>query len=210
MKFDNLLPTDWAYLAGFYDGEGAMSTTRQVRNGHSYFQVKFVITNTEFHLLASLQAQFGGVVYTHKTLAEAHHKRMHQWHMSAQADILPVLAGMLPYLRYKRKEVELAQEFFSSSYMTLPGKVMTMKERTRRYKIVKAIRAIPGRRCGFGRKVTEPPIRSLYIVFCHRCSKKFKRKTGNAVYCSALCRGLVRQAQYEAYNTSRNIRRRQK
>lgn len=141
-------PIQWAYLAGFYDGEGTITTTKQQRaDGVSYYQLRFVISNTSYEVLKSLQEQFGGSIHGHKP-TNTKHRKFFQWYMSSVEKTVPVLKGMLPYLRYKTQEIELALEFFKRIRQSNQGTKLTPQELMARIDLINKIRSLPGRRRG--------------------------------------------------------------
>lgn len=166
MFYLGLKDTDWAYLAGFFDGEGcvAIIETQRKRSrlsnraSYPYYQIRMVITNTDYLLLESLQQQFGGSIHIHCQTGERTSKQF-QWMLDSRRKSEPVLRGMLPYLRYKNREVELALEFLCGVKPNNGGLILTPKEVERRQRIVRKIRSLPGRRGGPPRQLPERALR---------------------------------------------------
>lgn len=99
-----------SYLAGFFDGEGTILITRRYdgnRGCRYYLSVR--IANTCLEILNDCQSVWGGYIYKVKR-AENHHKQAYCWYINvAKAEIF--LRDMLPYLRVKREEAEIALAF---------------------------------------------------------------------------------------------------
>lgn len=99
--------SDWAYLGGLIDGEGHISVV-QVRTG-KFTQQRLVITNTDLPLLVSVARQFGGKIYgtVSSIKGKSTRKGSFQWYCYGKL-VRAILAGVLPYLRGKKEEAELA------------------------------------------------------------------------------------------------------
>jgi len=138
---------EWAYLAGFYDGEGTVTATRQSRKNRWYYQLRFVINNTNYLLLEKLQKRFGGSVHSiSKIKNRPNWKRSYAWYATSKETCLPIFYGMLPYLRYKNEEINLAIEYWESMITPDPGKSLSDEEIYRRYRIIRSIKSLPNRR----------------------------------------------------------------
>jgi hypothetical protein len=138
--------TDWAYLAGFYDGEGTITATTQKRKDRDYYQLRFMVNNTNYELLRGLQNLFGGAIHVGSVMKDKPNwKQIYSWHAESKATCLPIFYGMLPFLRYKRREIELAIEYWEGVVPCQRGS-LSDNEIERRYRIVKDIQSLPGRR----------------------------------------------------------------
>lgn len=93
-------------------------------------------------------------------MAKKQWRAQYQWHVESREDILVLVNGMLPYLKYKHTEAGLTVEFFSGWVWERKG-ALGNEEAARREGIVKQIRAIPGRR---GRYRTGKPSRTPWKV----------------------------------------------
>jgi hypothetical protein len=119
--------TDWAYLAGFFDGEGTVSvgavtvpagmqkanplalgdgTRKQLR-------VRFTITNTYRPVLDTFAAAIGAGVFLH-TRQRGNRRLVHVLVTQKMASVRAALRGMLPYLREKRERAELVLRYIES------------------------------------------------------------------------------------------------
>ena len=91
--------TDRAYLAGIIDGEGSIGVLYDhplpfVRN-----RVSVVVVNTDQGLLDWL-SEIGGRI-SRSTNAM-------RWEVTARAEVIELLAAVIPYMRIKREVAELA------------------------------------------------------------------------------------------------------
>lgn len=104
--------TLYAYFAGAIDADGFISVQRSVKSsegGRIYYAARIGFTGTgEPTVQQLLKEAFGGSVYQH-TPANKAHKVWHVWlaegHQAAKA-----LRAILPHLRNKRRQAELALE----------------------------------------------------------------------------------------------------
>jgi hypothetical protein len=87
-------PTDLAYLAGFFDGEGSLGN----RAPHGYFRLD--IGNTNRTILELFKRAFGGNIYEKKTHSPLSRKQMYQWALNGDA-AWEAYYAMRPYLREK-------------------------------------------------------------------------------------------------------------
>jgi intein/homing endonuclease len=94
----------WAYLAGFFDGEGTIIGSKVDKSKDSY-KAHVRINNTNAHPIAWIYSQFGGSV---TTSINPSGRLRYNWSSNSKKDKLPLLEGMLPYLIVKRDEARLA------------------------------------------------------------------------------------------------------
>ncbi len=102
--------TDKAYVAGLFDGEGCIHINRwakALKNGHQYgllCQIKMC----DGRLLTGLHTQFGGNLKLDKrSLLNPKHSDILIWRVECRK-AAAFLELLLPYLRLKRKQAELA------------------------------------------------------------------------------------------------------
>ena len=151
-------PVDWAYLAGFFDGEGCVTVSYRGRPkpigkrkdlvaNYPYWAVRIVVTNTSFELLRRIRAKFGGYVHKHgwKPKPNDNWRRQNQWVVSNGPHCLWILSGMLPHLFYKKPEAILAMKFFRR-LGARPSKKLSKGEVYARFRILRAIKNLRGRR----------------------------------------------------------------
>lgn len=102
--------TDLAYIAGFLDGEGSISITRNSKNGQLLLRVCIVQTQKE--VLEWIQAVMGvgGTLYKRSRNGSLGNKPCYVvcW---AAANAARVLEFVEPYLKVKRLQAETALEF---------------------------------------------------------------------------------------------------
>ena len=148
----------WAYLAGLFDGEGCVTISyrgrpkpkrvhRHGRASYPYWAVRIVLTNCSFALLRYLRRNFGGYVHQYGWQPKLNdgRRRQNPWIVTNAAHCLWVLNGMLPYLYYKKPEAKLAIKYFSRIQRGA-STVLLLKEVNARFRILRAIRSLPGRR----------------------------------------------------------------
>lgn len=110
---NQLTETQKAYLAGFFDGEGCISITvsmDRTKGKTPRYRVHVVITQKNPETLLELHQMAGiGNVYDRRSNARFHASSWQISHLQSR-EFLTVL---LPYLRNKKKEAELAIEFIN-------------------------------------------------------------------------------------------------
>jgi hypothetical protein len=94
--------TDYAWAAGFIDGEGCFSI--QLKDG--YYRAMLTITQVDPRPLHKLQHIFGGVVLYIKPVAQYHYTLV-----GYKLNVL--LANTIPYYALKGDQAELLQQFKS-------------------------------------------------------------------------------------------------
>ena len=98
---------DVIYLAGLFDGEGCIFVSRQ-NSGRSHY-LGVTITNTNVGVLKLAKRMFGGSIRQNSD-SRKHRTTSWVWRIvSNQAE--NALKTLLPYLRIKRQEAELALDF---------------------------------------------------------------------------------------------------
>ena len=95
------------YIAGFFDGEGCVWASKR--------DVRAIFTNTNLQILLDIQEYFGEgrITQKHRTPKDHANKLCYQltmWNRRAER----ILKVMLPHLRLKRREAELALEIMST------------------------------------------------------------------------------------------------
>lgn len=122
--------TDYAYLAGLFDGEGHITLTKSkpaegalrkyVGKTHTTFRPARVaswqfclnigITNTDKRLINWLEEKFGGTHYTDKR-HQQNWKSAYRWRLLGRSHQERVLLAILPYMVIKREQASLALDF---------------------------------------------------------------------------------------------------
>ena len=116
--------TKLAYIAGILDGEGHFTTTYKSTKGEIYPYMRVAITNTDLALLKFLQECFGGVLNV-KTPGPLSRKPCWNWF---PGNIKEFLKRMKPYVRIKRKQLEVALAFHSLPYGTTEKRIRLAKK----------------------------------------------------------------------------------
>jgi hypothetical protein len=99
-------PTEAAYIAGFFDGEGTVSIYKR---GSSY-ATKIAITNTHLPVIQYIATVVGGGSYKLKKARSSRHKQGYTWIVNADF-ARTLLEQLLPYLIVKQEQAKLAIEF---------------------------------------------------------------------------------------------------
>lgn len=111
----NLTPTELAYIAGLFDGEGTISLignqghrTKPAPNG--YVSARVEISNTNRVLIDWLQVRLGGQVHTTGKYSPTC-KQGYKWRAAMTQPALDILEAVLPYLVIKRAQAEIVLEY---------------------------------------------------------------------------------------------------
>lgn len=96
-------PTEAAWLAGFFDGEGSIST---YLGGRLRSSPCWLITCSNTHLGALERCkEYAGCGTVGYKQVRPEHKPQWQWRVHARADVIATCEQMLPYLIIKREAV---------------------------------------------------------------------------------------------------------
>lgn len=95
--------TDWAYLAGFVDGEGCISTTSS-KSGQFY--PRLVVAQSDFGQIERLREKFLGLGRVH-VKQQKHYRPQLVWTLRGE-ELLVFLENLLPYLDLKKRQAEVA------------------------------------------------------------------------------------------------------
>lgn len=104
---------DLAYIAGFFDGEGSIVITpiaHSTSNQKRTFNMRAQAVSTNEEIIRLLLAMFGGDI-KNKPI-KGNRKACWTWRVSSQA-ATNFLELVLPYLKIKKPQAELALEFQS-------------------------------------------------------------------------------------------------
>jgi len=106
--------TDWAYAAGFVDGEGCIAVVRAfipARNKYGY-GVHVVVANRERSVLDWMEQLWGGlVVSVSRRVGLA--RQSWTWRSRTGQGAEPFLRGIRPWLRLKAKQCDNALEMIA-------------------------------------------------------------------------------------------------
>ena len=112
---------DLAYFAGFFDGEGCIQIASQRRQWkgrpYRYYRLELVVASTNHWIIELMKFQFGGAVYEENR--EGHpksHRPAWRWMICARR-AKTFLEDVLPYLKLKRAEAEIAIKWQSERRM---------------------------------------------------------------------------------------------
>lgn len=109
-----LTPTEAAYIAGFFDGEGSVGISKCSNHGargkrvNSSYVLHVKISNSDKRVLEWIAAKTGGWILAHKvpSIARPHWKFVKKGRLAMQ-----LLKSMLPFLIVKLEQAERAIEF---------------------------------------------------------------------------------------------------
>lgn len=104
--------TDWAWAAGFIDGEGSFGIWREddSRKGKDYFSLRagMQVSNTNLESLERLKKIFGGVGQIVKaSKANPRHKAVFIYAVRRHLLLVEICFRILPYVTVKRGPIEL-------------------------------------------------------------------------------------------------------
>jgi len=91
----------WAYVAGFFDGEGSLHIDRH----KSTVQIR--IDNTFRRAVQEIRSFVGCGTISNRGRAKPHYKDRFRLTISNHVDVLRILQGMRPYLIVKRRAAEV-------------------------------------------------------------------------------------------------------
>lgn len=109
---------DLAYIAGFFDGEGNVGVYKSTRAKYAPIYAMTVrIANTDLQTLEYIRGLLGGTLTEKIANRKAGHRPLYSldWYGS---NALNVLRLILPYVKTKRKQVELA--IYYQEFVVLP------------------------------------------------------------------------------------------
>jgi len=127
-----------AYAAGLMDAEGCFSIYKPKptsdRTTTSY-QARIVLSSVELSLIKWLVETFGGFYTTHRPKKG---RVWYQWNINSHKAATKFLSGILSYLRIKKAEAEVLEEFYA-----LHGQI----DPERRQYLMDTIRSLKNRVC---------------------------------------------------------------
>lgn len=100
---------DLAYFAGLFDGEGSISIISHTLRERKYLSLLVQFTNTKIWPCQSLKFAFGGYI-TRRSSKNKKWQDSWNWVITAN-QALGFLKIIMPYLRLKQAEAELAIKF---------------------------------------------------------------------------------------------------
>jgi len=121
------LVADKAWMAGFIDGEGCLTISRQIRKGRPSpaYRPYVTVANTNRSALEFFQSIYGGNIYhVHERRKDKQGKNWadaFDWYCP-QPMIVKMLLDLMPYLRLKKRQAELIIEFIRTKRLFGRGK----------------------------------------------------------------------------------------
>jgi len=107
---------DFSYIAGFFDGEGCITSTivkKKNRDTHHVYSI-IIITNTNLEVLKYIQKVFGFGRINEKKYEKHRKTRCWAYTIDSSSEILEFLQSIRPYLRVKDEQADLAVEYLKS------------------------------------------------------------------------------------------------
>lgn len=101
-----------AYLAGVIDSDGHISVHKRIHRGKPYFYSIVGITGTRSQPHELAASIWGGNIWSHQP-KNPDYRRVFQWARQGQI-ALEIISGVLPYLRIKRPQAELALTLYAA------------------------------------------------------------------------------------------------
>jgi hypothetical protein len=97
---------DWAYLAGFFDGEGCISLHSRYRVDG--WRVRLTVSQSDYRLLALYEKFEVGRLRRIEPRGKFKARPSYQWIINKGSEVEWLLQGMMPYLRFKKDQASLA------------------------------------------------------------------------------------------------------
>lgn len=106
---------DWAWLAGFWDGEGSIGIVRDGTSRHLRVQLSHTEYGSTLKILDILErSEIGGRGYTYQERDPLKHRDAHYIRVSGMGNIYKMAKLILPYAVTKRRHWEIAIEWIES------------------------------------------------------------------------------------------------
>lgn len=131
----------WEWLGGFFDGEGTVGASLTGWTGR-YPAVWVSLPNTHLDIIEEIHTFVGvGRLQGHDS-GNPKHKPTLTWSIVGMVAAIPFLEQIIPHLRMKRRQAELALEFCRMVEARGPSKGMSDEERAARTALVEEIRRL--------------------------------------------------------------------
>lgn len=127
---------DLAYIAGFFDGEGCVAIDLAKHAGINKQQLTVTIVNTYKPLIDELHSHYGGSIMESNGRFIAYRLC---WRSRKAARFLQ---DVLPYLKIKRAEAELALEFQAHISSGVKGRLVTSESASYRERCAAKMKAL--------------------------------------------------------------------
>ena len=112
LTVDSLTSEEFAYLAGFLDGDGSITIDT---NGRKNPRVIIRFFNTDLNVINWIRSKLKRNYYRQYSGSPISKKKQHQIVIQKSIDVYYLLKGMLSYLIVKRKEAEKAIQLLEKS-----------------------------------------------------------------------------------------------
>lgn len=173
----------FAYLAGFFDGEGHLISYRSPTQDYPY--VRIGATNTDRQPITVLLREFGGKVRSRTRKGDKkHYKEQFEWVASGK-DAHYALSKMLPWLLVKREKAQAAIIILQNSPGA--GRKPLIQETIA---IRRATKILPAH------TYRDNPRR--HRLKCKICRVAYYRTHLGSITCSRRCAALFREAEKRA------------
>lgn len=97
-----------AWAAGFLDGEGWIGVAKYLNGGRYYYALHVKASNTCYAAIEALQLAYGGSIQ--QSIRQPHGTEWYSWDISTRK-ASAFLRVVLPYLRVKKLEAQIALEY---------------------------------------------------------------------------------------------------
>lgn len=135
--------TDLAYIAGFFDGEGHCGLTKSNASTNSV-RIHVVITNTNRDALMWIYRTIGLGMLDEQSKGNLRHKKVYDLRFPASHRV-KFLKLIQPFLKIKKRQVELMLEFCETCKAEIPqemGTSLTTSQIIRRNEIIEEFKAL--------------------------------------------------------------------
>lgn len=115
MGWSGLEESEKGYIAGFLDGEGAISLSKQENGNSVYYRPQIAFYNTDGEVIKWIGSKLDGVEYSIDTRDDSrHNKDCFVLSVRKQKDIYDLVKNLKPYLITKKEQAELMEDFLGS------------------------------------------------------------------------------------------------
>lgn len=117
--------TLYAYIAGFFDGEGWIGTYTDKRKSTSMITLASSVTNTNIEILIKMKQIFNGRI--HHTKKIENEKENWHWNISNRDELKNFLEKILPYSTVKKQQIKYGLKYLELTSSTR-GKAISIEE----------------------------------------------------------------------------------
>lgn len=136
-KIQNLTDKEWAYIAGFFDGEGSISISYSPSSGKPFLQVAACQNRPQ--VLLWLHSIFDGTLnrdhgHTRLPNGEKADRATYRWKITGELVTRHFLSGMKPYAIVKREEIAEALFVLDNKHSITREDSDACRERMKQYR----------------------------------------------------------------------------